>query len=282
MKELTVRTISGVVFVAAIVASLLLSSYLYLVLFSLFLALAMYEYLNLTIEERKILLKSISIVCGLLLFAVSFLISGYLFDVDCTWPVIVLVFLVLMLPIINLYYKNYRGLGNAFASILYIAVPFSALNFAAFANDAGFFNGWTILTIMFFLWSSDVGAYCAGTWFGQGVHGHKLFPSVSPKKSWEGIIGGAVVTASTALLLCAFDIHTLIGISKGDLFILAAVIFVFGIYGDLVESQLKRSFGVKDSGNIMPGHGGMLDRFDSALLAFPAASLFYLISYYLN
>lgn len=282
MKELTVRTISGVVFVAAIVASLLLSPYLYLVLFSLFLALAMYEYLNLTIEERKILLKSVSIVCGLLLFAVSFLISGYLFDVDCTWPVIVLVFLVLMLPIINLYYKNYRGLGNAFASILYIAVPFSALNFAAFANDAGLFNGWTILTIMFFLWSSDVGAYCAGTWFGQGVHGHKLFPSVSPKKSWEGIIGGAVVTASTALLLCAFDIHTVIGISKGELFILAAGIFVFGIYGDLVESQLKRSFGVKDSGNIMPGHGGMLDRFDSALLAFPAASLFYLISYYLN
>ena len=112
-----------------------------------------------------------------------------------------------------------------------------------------------------------VGAYLFGRAFGQ-KNGHKLFPSVSPKKSWEGYIGSLFVSAVVAFYLAKFDVLPFKMIHS---VILALIINVFGTLGDLVESQLKRNFDVKDSGKIMPGHGGLLDRFDGALIAFPMA-----------
>ena len=272
MKEVIVRSISGVVFVAVILASLLFSPFTYLAVFAVVVSFVMSEYLRLTIGEGKFLLKVASIAAGELLFILSFFILGFGWSPVC---LLVVPAILVLLPIINLYSKSYNGIGNAFASLLYIALPFALLNFLAFPRYYnGVYNGWTTAALFIILWSSDVGAYCFGTMFGQGDHGHKLFPSISPKKSWEGIIGGAVTAGIAAAILGVTGVlHFSV---LGDV-TFTFLIFAAGVYGDLVESQLKRNFGVKDSGTIMPGHGGMLDRFDSALLAFPVAVIFNMI-----
>ena len=167
---------------------------------------------------------------------------------------------------------------------MYIALPFSLLNVLAFTatpNGQVAFNTLLPLSVFIFLWVNDTGAYCVGSLLGR----HKLFPRISPGKSWEGSIGGAVF-----VLLAAWGIGWLDNMQVLDmdhpsaLFTgmlsipewlgLGLVVVVFGTWGDLVESLFKRTLGIKDSGNILPGHGGMLDRFDSSLLAIPAAVVY--------
>ena len=129
------------------------------------------------------------------------------------------------------------------------------------------------LSVFIFLWSSDTGAYCFGSMLGK----HRLFPRISPKKSWEGSVGGAFVAIVASQIIASFSqdfnaqSELLNRLAWGGL---ALVVVVFGTWGDLVESLLKRKLGIKDSGNILPGHGGMLDRFDSSLLAIPASVIY--------
>lgn len=134
------------------------------------------------------------------------------------------------------------------------------------------FSGNLLICFFIIIWASDVGAYCFGTALGQKF-GPKLFPSVSPKKSWIGSAGGFICALIAAWVLNEYttlmNFHSIIHIIA-----IAAIINIGGAYGDLVESQLKRNFGVKDSGNIMPGHGGMLDRFDSVIIGFPLAIIY--------
>lgn len=128
------------------------------------------------------------------------------------------------------------------------------------------------LCVFIFLWANDTGAYCSGSLFGK----HKLFPRVSPGKSWEGSIGGAIIVLLVAWLIGYLDTQNgnTSGLTIPQWMGLGLVVVVFGTWGDLVESLFKRTLGVKDSGNILPGHGGMLDRFDSSLMAMPAAVIY--------
>ena len=130
------------------------------------------------------------------------------------------------------------------------------------------------LSIFIFLWTNDTGAYCSGSLFGK----HKLFPRVSPGKSWEGSIGGGILVLAVAALIGyienSTDGLTPVALSIPAWMGLGLVVVVFGTWGDLVESLFKRTLGIKDSGNILPGHGGMLDRFDSSLMAMPAAVVY--------
>jgi len=162
--------------------------------------------------------------------------------------------------------SNYLKNGFLFMAPLYIALPLSLTNIVLFDTNGSYIPN-TLLSMFIILWSCDVGAYVFGISFGQ-KNGHKLFPSISPKKSWEGFIGGLISALITGIIL--YYVH-LIPFSITHILALSTIIFTFGVFGDLVESLFKRNFGVKDSGNIMPGHGGLLDRFDSALLAFPIA-----------
>ena len=158
---------------------------------------------------------------------------------------------------------------------LYIAVPFSLLSVLAFrSTPAGVMYTYLMpLSVFVFLWINDSGAYCCGSLLGR----HKLFPRISPGKSWEGSIGGFVFVAAAAALI--WYLTDLYGVNDLQLNLwqwigLGLVVAVFGTWGDLVESLFKRTLGIKDSGNILPGHGGMLDRFDSSLLAIPAAVVY--------
>ena len=152
-------------------------------------------------------------------------------------------------------------------SQLYVALPCALLNVLAFHNDPAAssvsYNPILPLSIFVFIWLSDTGAYCVGSLIGK----HRLFERISPKKSWEGSIGGAVFSIASSFIFAHYYDFMSVGQWAG----LAVVVVIFGTWGDLTESLMKRQLGIKDSGNILPGHGGMLDRFDSALMAIPAA-----------
>lgn len=163
----------------------------------------------------------------------------------------------------------------AMLSQMYIALPFALLNVLAFHSDEtasiSQYNAILPLSIFIFNWVNDTGAYCTGMLFGK----HKLFERISPKKSWEGSIGGSVFCIISSFILAHFFPFMSTGVWIG----LALTVVIFGTWGDLTESLLKRRLGIKDSGNILPGHGGMLDRFDSAILAIPAAVVYlYVVS----
>ena len=185
---------------------------------------------------------------------------------------------VVYLMITELYAKNPDPIHTwayTMMSQMYIALPFSMLGVLAFrGSHEGVVYSWVApLSVFVFLWINDTGAYLCGSLFGK----HKLFPRISPGKSWEGSIGGFVFVSAIAVLIW----HLAESYGYNDLSLnayewvgLGLIVAVFGTWGDLVESLFKRTIGIKDSGNILPGHGGMLDRFDSSLMAMPAAVVY--------
>ena len=287
-----IRTISGVVFTALTLASLIIVPHdplPFLILFSFYLVRTDYEYLRLTIGKGKVVLKIVSMVAALLLFLALALILCFDHEADFSvYILIVLLLLVIAIPVVDLLEGEKFYMSFSLSSLLYLALPFSllsgvsAISVQISYSEAGsyYFDGWAIASLLIVMWMGDVGAYCIGTAFGQGERGHKLMPSVSPKKSWEGVYGAVALSVITAVVLRAFNlllpqfpylVSALFGL----------VVCIFSVFGDLVESKIKRHFQKKDAGRIMPGHGGLLDRFDSGLLAWPAAFLFYLIAMFL-
>ena len=278
MKNFIIRTITAVFFVAAIVSSFLRPEAMIL-LFALVTGLTIWEFTGLVNDREGVAVNQmISTVAGVYFFlAMAGFCSGM------TPPAVFVPYLVTLiyLMVSELYLKQedpvhdwaYTMMGQ-----LYIAVPFSLLNVLAFQSDAeGIHYVWTIpLSVFVFLWINDAGAYICGSLLGR----HKLFPRISPGKSWEGSIGGGILVILVALAiphllpLIMSPSSFLLSLSSIEFVGLGLVVVIFGTWGDLVESLFKRTLGIKDSGHILPGHGGMLDRFDSTLMAVPAAVVY--------
>ena len=177
--------------------------------------------------------------------------------------------------------SRFDKFANLYTAILYIAVPWSVLNFAVFSPE-GNFSGNLLLCFFGIIWGSDVGAYLFGITLGQ-KYGKKLFPSISPKKSWIGFWGGMLMAIAVAVTLYYLDFFppfsaTCETTNVCNYVAMAVLLHVAGVYGDLIESQWKRHYDVKDSGSIIPGHGGLLDRFDSALLAIPIGVIYLVVA----
>lgn len=165
-------------------------------------------------------------------------------------------------------FSPFANVGVALLGLFYISLPMSLLNVVAFAGEG--YDYRRILALLLLVWSSDIGAYAAGKTFGK----HKLAPKISPGKTWEGAAGGFLLTLAMGWAMG----YLLPDLSVTYRLVVAGVVAVFGPLGDLAESMLKRSTGVKDSGSIMPGHGGLLDRFDAFLFILPVLALLQLVT----
>ena len=275
MKNFIVRTITAVFFVAAIVTSFLNPRAMTL-LFAIVTGMTIWEFAGLVNERPNVTInRFISTVAGVYLFLA---VAGYNSGLTPATVFIPYLVSIIYLMVAELYLKAEDPIHDwayTMLSQLYIALPFSLLNVLAYRS-----NGYDIqysylapLAVFAFLWINDAGAYCVGSLLGR----HKLFPRISPGKSWEGSIGGGLLVCVVAALVWyyteQYGVNDL-GLSVYEWVGLGIVIVVFGTWGDLIESLFKRTIGIKDSGNVLPGHGGMLDRFDSTLMAVPAAVVY--------
>lgn len=276
VANLIVRSITGILFVTAIVVCFQ-DPVAMEALFALVTGLSLWEYCGLVNDIKGVQInRFISTVAGVYFFLA---VGGFCSGAVQTGAVFIPYLLTIVyLFISELYTQNENAVNDWAYTMLgqmYIALPLSTINVLAFnaATDGSInFNYIIPLSVFIFLWTNDTGAYCTGSLFGK----HKLFPRISPAKSWEGSIGGAVF-----VLISAYIIGMLTGADAGKSYLdipqwlgLGLIVVVFGTWGDLVESLFKRTLGIKDSGTILPGHGGMLDRFDSSLMAMPAAVVY--------
>jgi len=215
------------------------------------------------------------IITGITAYTISTLIASGLIPKKIFLVLIPMMLLMMVAELYRRQDKPFDSLAHTFFSVLYTAVPFSMFPFSAFSrtglnsilpHDKIIFSPGIIIGFFILIWANDTGAYLTGMSFGS----HKLMERISPKKTWEGLIGGIIIASLTAWFLSGW----LGVVDKIHWIIIALIVSVAGTYGDLIESMLKRSIGVKDSGTIMPGHGGFLDRFDSAIISFPLVYLF--------
>ena len=272
-SNLVTRTITGVLFVAIMVCGFLRPEAM-IFLFALITGMAIWEYCGLVNDIEGVSVnRFISTVAGVYFFiAVAAWRSGIVTNFVIFVPYLLTV---IYLFASELYLKNENPVHDwayTMLSQMFIALPLSMINILAFdVQSDGFVHYDMMIPLMLFvfLWVNDSGAYCSGSLFGR----HKLFPRISPGKTWEGSIGGGILVLVVAVVVGYLlgDGRTLsIPMWMG----LGLVVVVFGTLGDLVESLFKRTLGIKDSGNILPGHGGILDRFDSSLMAIPAAVVY--------
>lgn len=257
--NLTQRILTGLVGSAAVIASIVFSPWSYYVIFLFITVMTLLEFYQLVGLDGMIPQKTFGTICGALVFSASFFIEMERISWRYYFLIFPLISLVFMIKLYKFERKPFTNIAFTILGIFYVAMPFALLNIATFED--GHYNYQIMLGCLLILWANDTGAYFAGTLFGRT----KLFERISPKKSWEGAIGGAVLG-----LLIAWGIsHYLAFLSTWQWMVVAVLIVIGGDYGDLVESLLKRSIEIKDSGDSLPGHGGFLDRFDGLLISAP-------------
>lgn len=266
------RAVTGVLFVIVLVGCILYSPLSFGILFTIISALSVHEFAQLVNRSGEVSInKTITALGGAYLFlALMSFCTQQSVGARIFLPYLGLL---LYMMITELYLKKKNPTGNwaySMLSQLYVALPFALLNVLAFQysteTSSVTYTPILPLSIFVFIWLSDTGAYCTGSLIGR----HRLFERISPKKSWEGSIGGGIFSIASSFVFAYFFSFMLWWQWVG----LAIVVVIFGTWGDLTESLMKRQLGIKDSGNILPGHGGMLDRFDSALMAIPAAVVY--------
>jgi len=214
-------------------------------------------------------------VAGAITYLLAAAIAAGILNTKFFLILIPVFFLVMIIELYRKQEKPFDSIAHTLFGVIYTVLPFSLIPFSAFShtgidtlvsNDLTNFSPGIIVGFFILLWANDSGAYLIGVAFGK----HRLMERISPKKSWEGFFGGVILSVSAAWLISGW-----LGVVTPFLWIMVSLIIaVSGTYGDLIESMLKRSIGVKDSGNIMPGHGGFLDRFDSTIISFPLVFLF--------
>lgn len=272
MNTTVKRSIFGVIFLAVMLGGLLFHRVAFAILFSFITLVMLTEFFRMTMGKAYRELRNVTATDGVLLF---WLTHTLLFHGEPVWYVIPMALLfILSIMVYSLFIKNHTDfLKTAFlyAGMLYIAFPMALSNIVVYQN--GEFSGLLMIAFFCIIWASDVGAYCFGLLLGKKIWTAKLCPTISPNKSWAGYVGGLLTAVLTGAII---NWTGLVSIPMVHCLVLAAIMHVMGVFGDLFESMWKRATGIKDSGNIIPGHGGLMDRFDSALFAIPAGYIYLL------
>lgn len=261
MSNLFKRTITGILFVVAVITSIISGPFVFSGLFFIFMVIGTWEFYKLAERDDVSIQKIPGILTAIALYTLCVL---SLTGIVPFYTLLLILILLYALFIYELYTRKPKPISNiayTIIGVIYVALPFSLLNALAFLSGKGMYSSHLLLGYFFILWTNDTGAYIAGNILGR----NKLFERISPKKTWEGSIGGLILSMIVASFVSAYY-HDL---SMLQWIVMAFVIVVTSTLGDLTESLFKRGADCKDSGNILPGHGGVLDRFDGLLLSVP-------------
>lgn len=255
-KNFWIRLLTGFILVICVTGSVMYSLYNFMLVVLLINIFGLNEFYTLFHANNP--KKYAGLILSVILFVTSTLVISKLFSAEILIINIPVAFILFLLVLYDHSQKPFIELAITFLGIIYVTIPCILFVLLAFSFPLkGEYNSYTILGLFFMIWANDSGAYLIGKLFGK----HHLFKRVSPAKTWEGWIGGSVCTAMVAGLLIRYNIE----LNYSNWIAMALIIIVAGPFGDLVKSRLKRSLNVKDSGKLLPGHGGVLDRFDSLL-----------------
>ncbi len=274
-NKLLVRTATGLIFVLVLLGGMMINAYVFFGVFLLIQIFSLREFYKLFDKTNIKPQIAYGLLIGTVVFTVVFLAENKITD---NYIYIILVPLLIFLPIMELYKRSEKNIENiaiTLMGVVYVAIPFSLFNILSINEFTSNKYDYSFLLAFFiFIWSNDTGAYLSGSTFGK----NKLFERISPKKTWEGLIGGLLVALIAGYVISLFfdDLNLI------QWLFFAGIVSIFGTFGDLSESMIKRRLGIKDSGTLLPGHGGLLDRFDSALLAAPAVFFYIKMLEYLS
>lgn len=269
MKNVIIRSLSGIVYIALIVGAIIAGGWWWYTLTGLFTVLGMMEYQRITSCRTKtdipVLSAALDMASALLLWGIAPILELW----EDALPAIAVVLVICLLVRMTLALAQKTGdavsvMTSGIFSVFYIGLPMGLLNLAF---DFSEYAPMAIMCMFILIWLNDTGAFCVGSLLGK----HRLCERLSPKKSWEGFWGGMFFCVAFAAGYAA-----IYNLPVVECAVFGLIVCIFSTWGDLFESLLKRSAGVKDSGNIIPGHGGILDRIDSLLFVAPAAAVFYL------
>jgi len=278
-RALLQRLSTAIFFVVVMIGGLYGGRYSFVALFGVITILSLWEYLSMVLE-RYTKRDRIRMLLGLgfgmtpyilaVILQLNLIQSGsdnfIIFTSILFFP---FVFLAFVYELFSASKQPFINMGLIVLGMVYIGAPFALLGFIAFDGDRFYAN--TVFGLLLMTWANDTGGYIVGSKFGK----HRPMPKVSPKKTWEGYGGGILITLLLSLILgYVFSGREDLGV--GDWIVLGLIVTIFGSIGDLVESMLKRSVKTKDSGNILPGHGGILDRFDAFIFLLPFAAAYLL------
>lgn len=272
MKTLLIRTLSGLVFLAIMVAGITIHPLAFGALAVVVMAVGLNEFFRFSIGTRFIFAQKMALLAAVTFLTLNIGVEGY--GLPSGWLSLTLLPLILI-PISCIFLSSFEEINKiayVFTALLYIALPIGLSPKLCFHD--GLFDGSLLLSLFIIIWASDTGAYVIGTAFGQRPNCRRLAPVISPKKSWWGFWGSIVFGVIAGLVLSEIGY---LQFSILHACVLGLIISVGATFGDLFESLWKRHFGIKDSGDFIPGHGGILDRFDSSLVAIPLASVYIVI-----
>lgn len=252
-------------------AGFLVNKYLYAALVIFMIVVMLHEFYRMNIGDKLMGQRTLAIFTAICGFIIIFCINSFHIPVHFATLVFIPLSAVMISSIFEEDQDSFDLYSYIYTGLLYIAIPLVLSNYIVFDKE-GVFNGQLLLCFFIIIWASDIGAYCIGSMLGK--NGKKLFPSISPKKSWAGYWGGLILAMVAALVM---SLTGLLKFAWYHSLILGIIMHVFGVFGDLFESLWKRKCSVKDSGSIIPGHGGLLDRFDSSLFAIPMGAIYLIL-----
>ena len=278
MGEFWKRLVFGFLFVVVVIGSIIIGKLAASLMLLIVVMMASSEIVNLFPHEQDKPLKNIVGCCSVMLYVFFVFLSGNLDSMESGIYIAPIFFFVpLIIALFSKKHDYVNIVGASWLSMIFVALPCGIMTMFYNEELMGTDNGWVLLIFAYILiWVNDIFAYLTGSAIGR----HKLCPRISPKKTIEGSVGGAVFTMLFAYFINRFLLNVFFFdnlISNVEVLFLALGVVVFGTLGDLTESMMKRHAGVKDSGNIIPGHGGILDRFDATFMAMPFVFIYLLL-----
>ena len=270
LKNFIIRTLSGIVMVATLIGATLFSKLTFVLLLLAITLGGEWEFYRLAKKAGTSPQRFVGLLAGTMMIVAA---AAALHEILAITVVAMVAFMILIpMPLIfELYRKSATPMANVgitYAGVIYVALPMALLTFFPMMLGNGEWKPWSVILYIFIIWANDVFAYLFGITLGK----HRLFERISPKKSWEGFFGGLLGAMAMGFVAAkVLDANVALWIG------LALIAAITGVFGDLVESMLKRSVDVKDSGSFIPGHGGWLDRFDALIFSVPFAFIYLVI-----